>query len=116
MNLTETSAMRMLERYLDMVTYRGAIVAANVANIDTPGYRTRDIDFRSALARVLNHDRTTMPEPVLVAGLVQRPDGNNVSLERESMLLAQTQLEFRTGVQLLKTEFRRMLTAINEGK
>jgi flagellar basal-body rod protein FlgB len=47
---------------------------------------------------------------------MERPDGNNVSLERESLLLAQTQLQFRAGVRLLRAEFRLLLTAINEGR
>jgi len=47
---------------------------------------------------------------------MERPDGNNVSVERESLLLAQTQLQFRTGVELLRSEFRRLQMAINEGK
>jgi len=51
-----------------------------------------------------------------VPGLLQRPDGNDVSLDRESMLLAETQMQFRIGIQFLRTEFHRLLHAINEGK
>jgi flagellar basal-body rod protein FlgB len=46
---------------------------------------------------------------------MQRPDGNNVSLDRESLLLAQTQLQFRLGVELLRQEFQEITTAIKEG-
>jgi len=46
---------------------------------------------------------------------MERPDGNNVSLERESLLLADTQLRFNLGVQLLRDEFKGILTAINGG-
>ncbi len=49
-----------------------------------------------------------------VEGLGSRPDGNN-GLEREGLLLAETQLRFQTGVQLLKAEFHRILSAIREG-
>ena len=48
-------------------------------------------------------------------GLSERPDGNNVSLERESLLLAETQLRFNLGIQLLRNEFHNLSTAINEG-
>ncbi len=51
-----------------------------------------------------------------VSGLLERPDGNNVNLDRESMLLAETQIQFRIGVQLIRSEFKRLLTAINEGR
>ena len=105
-----------LERYLDLTVFRQGIVAGNIANVDTPGYRTRDIDFRSALAQALGGSGPLAPEVREVPGLIQRPDGNNVSLERESMLLAETQLQFRTGEQLLRSQFQRLLFAINEGK
>ena len=50
-----------------------------------------------------------------VRGLMERPDGNNVSLERESLLLADTQLRFNLGVQLLRDVFKGILSAIHEG-
>ncbi len=43
---------------------------------------------------------------------MSRPDGNNVSMDREAMNMAQTQLQFRTGIELLKHEFSRMSDAI----
>ena len=42
-------------------------------------------------------------------------NGNNVSVDRESMLLAQTQLQFQLGVQLVKSQMQMVLTAIKEG-
>jgi flagellar basal-body rod protein FlgB len=48
-------------------------------------------------------------------GLPERPDGNNVNIDRESMLLSQTQLQYQIGVQLIKSEFHKLLTAIKEG-
>jgi flagellar basal-body rod protein FlgB len=48
-------------------------------------------------------------------GLPERPDGNNVNIDRESMMLSQTQLQFQLGVQLVKTQFSHLLTAIKEG-
>jgi flagellar basal-body rod protein FlgB len=50
-----------------------------------------------------------------VMGLNARPDGNNVNLDREGLMLAEVQMQFRIGVQLIKSEFHRLLTAIKEG-
>jgi flagellar basal-body rod protein FlgB len=50
-----------------------------------------------------------------VHGLVERPDGNNVSVERESLLLAETQIKFNLGIQLLKDQFHTISLAINSG-
>ena len=51
-----------------------------------------------------------------VKGLIERPDGNNVSLDRETMALAQVQLQYRAGVELLRNEIHMVQSAINEGK
>jgi len=48
-----------------------------------------------------------------VDGLVARPDGNTVSIDRETMQLAKSQLQFRTGVALLKSEYGRVMSAIH---
>ncbi|MGB7640237.1 MAG: hypothetical protein WBL82_03080, partial [Terriglobales bacterium] len=56
-----------------------------------------------------------MPVAREVRGLVERPDGNNVSVERESLLLAENQLRFEVAVAFLKAEFHRLSTAINGG-
>jgi len=118
MSWMETPALRRLEQYLNLVAFRQTLVSSNLANIDTPGYRTRDIDFASELRRaeMLAGEEPVTPSVREVAGLIERPDGNNVNLDREGLALAQTQLQFRTGVQLLRAEFRRLLTAINEGR
>ena len=109
-------SVQLLERYLDVAAARQRAVAANIANLDTPGYQTQDIDFQSALSAAVAGGAEGALEPQRVGGLVERPDGNNVSMERESMLLAQTQLQFRAGVQLLRSQFSRLRTAITEGK
>ena len=46
---------------------------------------------------------------------MERADGNNVDLDREGMLLAQTQLQHEMGVQLIKHHFHNLLSAINGG-
>jgi flagellar basal-body rod protein FlgB len=104
-----------IERFLDLTATRQRLVSANLANVDTPGYRTRDIAFQSELQRAAWPGATT-PAVHSVPGLIARPDGNDVSVDRETLLLAETQLQFRMGIQLLRSEYRRTLLAINEGK
>jgi flagellar basal-body rod protein FlgB len=115
----DTAQIGALTKLLDTLSARHQVVTTNIANLDTPGYRTKDVNFRSVLEHAqeegfLHVD--SRPQVVEVDGLMERPDGNNVSLERESLLLAQTQLQFSAGVQLLRSEFRRLSTAINEGR
>ena len=52
-----------------------------------------------------------------VGGLVARPDGNNVSMDREGLDLAKEQLQFRAGIELLKHQYSRTMSAIHaDGK
>ena len=51
-----------------------------------------------------------------VDGLIARPDGNNVSIDRESLHLAEAQLKFKTGVALLRQEYQRVMDAIHADK
>ena len=106
----------LLERFLDLAAKRQGLITSNIANVDTPGYRTKDIDFQGELERALQGDTgTTEPFVREVPGLVTRPDGNNVSVDRESLLLSEVQLQFGIAEQLLKAQFRNVKLAINEG-
>jgi flagellar basal-body rod protein FlgB len=129
MSMIETSMSEALSRFLDVDVARYKLITTNLANIDTPGYHTRDLDFRAELARASAEcsGREAGPEsgqfqsasfaPVVhtLRGLVARPDGNNVSVERESLLLAETQMKFNLGVQLLKDQFHLISQAISSG-
>jgi flagellar basal-body rod protein FlgB len=110
-----TPLLTLSERALDVATARQTTIAGNMANVDTPGYHTRDVDFGAELQRLLSDpgNGTSMQAAGrVVPGLIARPDGNNVSMERESLLSAQTQLQFDTAIQLVRAEFKRLQMAI----
>jgi flagellar basal-body rod protein FlgB len=117
MSAVDTLNMDFLERFLDLATFRQTLVAANLANIDTPGFRTRDVAFQSELAWASSDEFKSQMRPFVrpVYGLIERPDGNNVSLDREGLLLAQTQLQYKAAIEFIRAEFRRMHAAINDG-
>lgn len=107
-----------LGRYLDLTSDQMKLTASNLANVDTPGYKTQGFDFSQAFAQAmhgLESGATAGTEETVgdVDGLVARPDGNNVSMDRESLNLAKEQLQFRTGIELLKREYARTLSAIH---
>jgi len=103
-----------LQGYLKVVTDRQQMIVSNMANADTPGYHTKDIDFQSAMRHVMSGDSSLNLEPASMElnGLPERPDGN---IDRESLLLSQTQLQFQLGIQLVKNQFSHLLIAIKEG-
>src|SRR5207249_11876346 len=107
--------MQVLEKFLDVASMRQTLVSTNVANVDTPGYNTRDVDFRGEMARAMNGDTQDGLSPFVmpVRGLLARPDGNNVSPDREAMLLAEVQLQFKAATSSLRSEFARIHAAIH---
>ena len=131
--LSKNSLLNLADRAMGLAVRRQALIASNLANIDTPGYRTQDLDFEQALKAALGQgqgqslpmDRThgshlggdigsstaiTHPgKPVS-----ERNDGNDVSLDRESMLLARTQSNYQVAALLAQGELRKMRLAITE--
>lgn len=101
-----------LERYLDLLSTRQKLVASNIANADTPGYRTRDIDFQSEWAAASG----STPQVVEVEGLKVKNDGNDVSVDRESRLLAENALRFQAATALLRLQIQGVRSAIKEGQ
>ena len=102
-----------LEHYMDLVSARQKLVAANIANADTPGYKTQDIDFQAEYRSLIEG---TAPMPAKVEGLKTKNDGNNVSLDREARLLSENALRFTVASTLARAEIRAVRTAIKEGR
>lgn len=102
-----------LEQYLNLLATRQKLVASNIANIDTPGYKTKDIDFQFEFMSLATGARPAVNE---VRGLVVKNDGNNVDIDRESRLLAENALRFNVAATLLKAQIATVRKAIEEGR
>jgi flagellar basal-body rod protein FlgB len=117
----ETRLSDQIARYLDLAVSEAKLTAANMANVDTPGYRAVGMDFeaemREAVADVDQGRGARQVRVRAVDGLVARPDGNDVSVDREGLNLAEAQLKFKTGIALLREEYSRVMDAIHaDGK
>lgn len=114
-----------LNRYLDLSGQELKLTAQNMANVDVPGYRTMGFNFADAMQESVSDALAARAggadpereEPRVdvtqVDGLIERPDGNNVSMDREGMKMAEAQLQFSVGEELLKHEFSRVMDAIH---
>jgi len=111
-----TPMLPVLQGFLKVSTERQQLVATNMANVDTPGYHTKDVNFQAAMRHALSEDQGIEFEPASndVMNLPERPDGNNVNIDRESMVMSQTQLQYQMGVQLIKAEFHRLFVAMKD--
>lgn len=113
----ETRLSDQIARYLDLAASEAKLTAANMANVDTPGYRSVGMDFEAEMRGALDDvDRGTAARPVhvrAVDGLIARPDGNDVAMDREGLNLAEAQLKFKTGISLLREEYQSVMDAIH---
>ncbi len=101
-----------IERYMDLLSARQKLVASNIANADTPGYKTQDIDFQSEFTNALSGQ----PHALSVGGLQVKNDGNNVNLDREARLLSENALRFSIASNLMHGQIQSIKSAIKEGQ
>lgn len=126
----------MLQKSLELRSRRNSMIAANVANRETPGYRAQDLVFEKELHNALHSDR---PGPLNITDKrhfdgVQREaiedvagtqinsfnpdprmDGNTVDLDKEMAKLAENQLMYQASVRSVNWKFRLLKSAIMEG-
>ena len=105
-----------LENYMTLLADRQKLVAANIANADTPGYKTKDIDFQAEFRNALEGGAANVtPNIAEVEGLTVKNDGNNVSLDREARLLAENDLRFNIASNLMRGQIKTLRMAIDGG-
>jgi flagellar basal-body rod protein FlgB len=122
-----------MANYMTRLSKRQQVIASNIANIDTPGYKTKDISFHAAMEELMSGPAPGLkdsrpenfgtwsfapPEPVVfeVTGLPMRPDQNNVGLDQEMLKLGQTSFGYSTIALMLRLKFRTIASSINEGR
>ena len=124
-----TPLVDVLSRYLDLTSTQFKLTSSNAANIDTPHYHTLGIDFSSEFASATSEamnmrqaENAGTAPPVMkhtpsildVDGLLERPDGNNVSMDREGLQMGEEQLKYKTGIELLRDQMTEVRNAIQE--
>jgi len=116
-----------LHSALDRVARRAALVASNLANVDTPGYRAVDLapeDFApqvEALARSAPGHLAGSPAPDAPAieelpASRMRNDGNTVDVDREMTLLASLQGRYQAAAELVRKRFALLIYAATDGR
>lgn len=106
-----------LERHVRFAAARHGVLASNLANVDTPGYRARDLRFDEALEAGVLELRATAPghlaaapggEPFLPAPAGGAPwgDRNDVELDVETAKMTENALHFQAAVSMMATAIR----------
>jgi len=108
---------------LNLRSQRQQVLASNIANADTPGYKARDIDFKAALAAAVSHPpkgeppsgapAAAAPAKLLYRAMVQPSvDGNTVDMDVERAQFAENTVHYEANITLLTHQIRTMLAAI----
>jgi flagellar basal-body rod protein FlgB len=104
-----------LDRYMTLLSVNQKLVAANIANADTPGYKTKGFDFESEFQRAQATQSSTAPAISEMPGLRVKEDGNNVDLDREARLLSENALRFNIASNLVRGNLKSIRSAIQGG-
>jgi flagellar basal-body rod protein FlgB len=130
-DITDTSLMTTLGLRMTLAVQRESTAAANLANLDTPGYRTLEATFednleaelgaglrvaRTAHGHLSGIDSSPGGGTHEVEGLAARRDGNTVQLDRELLALNRAAGDFSAAQTALAAKFRLVRYAINEGR
>ncbi len=133
MDLDSIPLFKLMTRKMDWLTQRHAVIAENVANVDTPGFKPSDLTpftFRDALGDS-RHLEPTLTSPAHMQltppdngpGTVQKdkklyetkPDGNAVVAEQQMLKMTETSQDFNTVTALYKRNLSLLTMALDRG-
>lgn len=114
------------QKSLDALWLRQKVIANNIANLDTPGYIARRVEFENILAQIVHdeNDTRTMDEKLAAAepqvwetdDAPIREDGNNVDIDQENLELVRTQLQYEYMIRMISDTISKERYVINEGR
>lgn len=130
-----TNHLQLREKALDAAWMRNEVIAQNIANVDTPGYKRSTVAFEEYLESSSQKNgfkgNTTSSRHVPIGknsdnarirvtrdnkNLSTRLDGNNVDIETEMASLAKNDIRYNALVQSINGSYKRIMSVINEGK
>lgn len=114
-----------LDKAADAAWTRNDVLANNIANADTPGYKRKDVQFETYLSNaiagtdtldetVANIDLSTLEATTYTeqSNLSYRIDGNNVDISTENVELAKNQIRYYILMNSINEEFTQLKTAL----
>ncbi len=111
-----------LERFLDLLSARHRLLASNIANADTPGFKAKDFDFRAEFKKAIQKMETGRMSSMKLPALYETPavspsrDGNTVSMEIEMTKMSENTMLYNTIAQILSMKINGIKEAITSSK
>ncbi len=125
--INDSAVIAALRRQMTVAVARQVASAGNLANVDTPGYQTKEVTFDETLAKQFGSTGTTHAKHIAIGqgngitvseapDLQDRRDGNNVQLDRELLNMGKASGDFAAAQTALAAKFRLVRYAINESR
>ena len=120
MNIGIDKSATLLEKMLDVSSIRHKVIANNIANVNTPGYKKMEVSFADQLEKAVNESSmnkfdTLQPKIVISkedTSETVRNDGNNVDMDKEVSSLVKNTLSYSIYTQLLAKKYEGIKSAI----
>lgn len=136
MSLFAHTSVDLLTQAMDASQLRQQVINHNIANVDTPYYRTSRVSFEHILQQAMTNDRAfrgrktdprhatiglpdvkdIQPELHTTSGTVMNNNGNNVDIDAEMALMAKNGLWYQGLTHALNHELRQLRHVITEGR
>lgn len=105
-----------MESSMDALWIKMRVGSDNIANYETPGYKAKKVTFEQILKDVDGSDKKAMTFRTNITSdenTTARPDGNNVSMEKEQLELWRTEAQYAYLVQKVSGKYTNLRTIIN---
>jgi len=112
MGMFDSVSVRALDSALDALALRQRASADNVANLQTPGYRARQVAFEDALTSAVARGQGSIAATETRSSAATREDGNNVDLDTETLLQIESNLRYQVATQAMSGTFSSVRTAM----
>ncbi len=127
LNWLDNISVNLMNKDLDGLWARQQEISDNIANVETPGYKSKSVSFEDQLKALLSDSsasnsetidniKSMQPQITVSDDKTSRLDGNNVDAEKENIELARTQLNYMYSLRELSDYFSRLRYAITDGK
>lgn len=122
MALFDTTAFRVMEQGLSLLSKQQSIIAQNIANQDTPDYKCKYLYFAGALKEKLDENgRATGKKRLELVSTIytdentkDQPDGNNVDNDTQQALFVKNAIQYEAIINQMNSEFNMMRTAMKK--
>lgn len=117
-------SVNLLEKMLDVSATKHKVIANNIANINTPGYKKMEVSFAEQLEKIIKDtsaNKFDVFQPKIVVSkedtnVATRNDGNNVDMDKEVSALMKNTLSYNVYTQLLAKKMELVKSAIENSR